>query len=174
MLAKNILAILALAVAAISASPVAKGGDLSSNTLIGGDGDGSQGAENSGQNAGNSASNKGNVKGSYTVEQAAMTCGNGQLNCCNKIETKGNTENGIIGALFGSGDVGIQCTPINLLIPVLPMDQACKQKVACCQGDTSDVPPSHPSFKKFRNHGIPPKRYLILEEGFEEVDLGFA
>ena len=70
---------------------------------------------NKGQNAGNSAANKGKVVGDYTVEQGVQTCGNAQLNCCNKIEKKGDTTSaGLLGAVFGSGDVGIQCSPINV------------------------------------------------------------
>lgn len=46
-----------------------------------------------------------------------QTCGNAQLNCCNKIEKQGDTKNaGVLGSLFGSGDIGLQCTPINLPI----------------------------------------------------------
>ncbi|KAG0136773.1 hypothetical protein HOY82DRAFT_535880 [Tuber indicum] len=87
-----------------------------------------------------SVGNKGQNAGDYTVEQGAQTCGNAQLNCCNKIEKKGDTTNaGLLGAVFGSGDIGIQCTPIN--IPVIgvqaPINKACDAKAACCQGEVS-------------------------------------
>lgn len=83
----------------------------------GGDGRGNQNVGNSGQNAGSSASNSGKIEGDYTVSQAATTCGNAQLNCCNKVVKKGATTNaGLLGALFGSGDIGVQCTPLNIPI----------------------------------------------------------
>ncbi|KAG0637631.1 hypothetical protein HOY80DRAFT_1023661 [Tuber brumale] len=80
------------------------------------------------------------VTGDYTVEQRVQTCGNAQLNCCNKIEKKGDTTNaGLLGAVFGSGDICIQCSPIN--IPVVgvqvPINKACDSKAACCQGEVS-------------------------------------
>lgn len=113
MLAQTIITFLALALA-VSASPLAPRQIASS----GNDGEGNQDVGNKGQNAGNSAANKGTVKGDYTVEQGVQTCGNAQLNCCNKIEKKGDTTNaGLLGALFGSGDIGLQCTPLN--IPVV-------------------------------------------------------
>lgn len=110
MLAQKLIAILALALT-VSASPLVARQIASS----GNDGEGNQDVGNKGQNAGNSAANKGTVKGDYTVEQGVQTCGNAQLNCCNKIEKKGDTTNaGLLGAVFGSGDIGIQCSPINL------------------------------------------------------------
>lgn len=113
MLAQNILSFLALALV-VSASPLAVRQIASS----GNDGEGNQDVGNKGQNSGNSAANKGTVKGDYTVEQAVQTCGNAQLNCCNKVAKTGDTTNaGLLGAVFGSGDVGVQCTPVN--IPVL-------------------------------------------------------
>lgn len=113
MLAQKLVAFLALALA-VSASPLVARQIASS----GNDGEGNQDVGNKGQNAGNSAANKGTVKGDYTVEQGVQTCGNAQLNCCNKIEKKGDTTNaGLLGAVFGSGDIGIQCSPIN--IPVV-------------------------------------------------------
>lgn len=113
MLAQKLIAILALALT-VSASPLVVRQIASS----GNDGEGNQDVGNKGQNAGNSAANKGTVKGDYTVEQGVQTCGNAQLNCCNKIEKKGDTTSaGLLGSVFGSGDIGIQCSPINL--PVL-------------------------------------------------------
>lgn len=113
MLRQTIITFLALALA-ISASPLTTRQIASS----GNDGEGNQDVGNKGQNAGNSAANKGTVKGDYTVEQGVQTCGNAQLNCCNKIEKKGDTTSaGLLGSLFGSGDIGLQCTPIN--IPVV-------------------------------------------------------
>ncbi|KAL0632841.1 hypothetical protein Q9L58_008269 [Maublancomyces gigas] len=106
----------------------------------GGDGRGNQNVGNSGQNAGSSVGNSGEIEGDYTVSQATTTCGNAQLNCCNKTVKKGDTTNaGLLGAVFGSGDIGVQCTPIN--IPVIgiqvPINKACDAKAACCQQKTS-------------------------------------
>lgn len=107
------LLLLLLPLAAL-ASPL----PLAQTTASGNDGSGNQDVGNAGQNAGNAAANKGTVKGDYTVEQGVQTCGNAQLNCCNKIEKKGDTTNaGLLGSVFGSGDIGLQCSPINL--PVL-------------------------------------------------------
>ncbi|KAL0639356.1 hypothetical protein Q9L58_001583 [Maublancomyces gigas] len=135
MLRQTIITFLALALA-ISASPLATRQIASS----GNDGEGNQDVGNKGQNAGNSAANKGTVKGDYTVEQGVQTCGNAQLNCCNKIEKKGDTTSaGLLGSLFGSGDIGLQCTPLN--VPVVgvqvPINKACDAKAACCQGEVS-------------------------------------
>lgn len=114
MLAQKLIAILALALT-ISASPLIARQDVTSS---GNDGEGNQDVGNGGQSAGNSAENKGKIGGDYTVEQGIQTCGNAQLNCCNKIEKKGDTTNaGLLGAVFGSGDIGIQCSPLN--IPVV-------------------------------------------------------
>lgn len=119
MLAQNILSFLALALA-VSASPLITRQIASS----GNDGEGNQDVGNKGQNSGNSAANKGTVKGDYTVEQAVQTCGNAQLNCCNKVAKMGDTTNaGLLGAVFGSGDVGVQCTPVN--VPVLIAGMIC-------------------------------------------------
>lgn len=98
--------------------PFALASPLPQTTASGNDGSGDQDVGNKGQNAGNAAANKGTVKGDYTVEQGVQTCGNAQLNCCNKIEKKGDTTSaGLLGSVFGSGDIGLQCSPINL--PVL-------------------------------------------------------
>lgn len=109
----NIFAILALALS-VSASPLfARQIESSGN-----DGAGNQEVGNNGQNSGNGAANKAKVGGDYTVEQGVKTCGNAQLNCCNKVEKMGDTTNaGLLGAVFGSGDLGVQCTPLN--VPVL-------------------------------------------------------
>lgn len=113
MLVQKLFAILALALT-VSATPL-MGRQIASS---GNDGEGNQEVGNGGQNAGNSAANKGTIGGDYTVEQGVQTCGNAQLNCCNKIEKKGDTTNaGLLGAVFGSGDIGIQCSPLN--IPVV-------------------------------------------------------
>lgn len=73
------------------------------------------GSGNSGQNAGGSSSNSGTISNDMTVGQAATTCGNSQLNCCNSISNSGDTTNsGVLGAIFGSGDIAIQCVPINI------------------------------------------------------------
>lgn len=112
MLAKNILAILALALT-VSASPLVVRQVKSS----GNDGEGNQNVGNGGQNAGNGASNSGTINGDYTVEQATVTCGNAQLNCCNKVSKKGDTTNaGLLGSVFGSGDLDVQCSPLNIPI----------------------------------------------------------
>lgn len=109
----NIFAVLALALS-ISASPLVVRQVESS----GNDGAGNQEVGNNGQNSGNGAANKSKIGGDYTVEQGVQTCGNAQLNCCNKIEKMGDTTNaGLLGAVFGSGDLGVQCTPLN--VPVL-------------------------------------------------------
>lgn len=85
------------------------------NINAGNDGEGNQIVGNSGQNANNIAENSGDVWGDYTVQQSIKTCGNAQLNCCNKIEKKGDTTNaGLLASLFGSGDVGVQCSPVNV------------------------------------------------------------
>ncbi|KAG0136772.1 hypothetical protein HOY82DRAFT_497713 [Tuber indicum] len=100
---------------------------------------GNRDAGNQGQNAGN----KGKVAGdySYTVEQGVQTCGNAQLNCCNKIEKQGGATNaGLLGAVFGSGDIGIRCTPINFPAVIgvqAPINKQCDAKAACCQGEVS-------------------------------------
>ncbi|KAL0632844.1 hypothetical protein Q9L58_008272 [Maublancomyces gigas] len=134
----NIFAILALALS-VSASPLfARQIESSGN-----DGAGNQEVGNNGQNSGNGAANKAKVGGDYTVEQGVQTCGNAQLNCCNKVEKMGDTTNaGLLGAVFGSGDLGVQCTPLN--VPVLialqvPINKACDAKAACCQGDASQA-----------------------------------
>lgn len=89
----------------------------SQTALSGGDSRGNQNVGNSGQNAGGSVSNSGAVRGDYTVSQAAVTCGNSQLNCCNKVTKKGDTTNaGLLGAVFGSGDIDVQCSPLNIPI----------------------------------------------------------
>ena len=109
----SIISILALTLT-VSASPLVarQVTSVSDTTQVA---DGNQDVGNKGQNAGNSAANKGNVTGDYTVEQGVQTCGNAQLNCCNKIEKQGDTTNaGLLGSLFGSGDIGIQCSPINI------------------------------------------------------------
>lgn len=160
MLAKNILAILALALT-VSASPLVVRQVKSS----GNDGEGNQNVGNGGQNAGNGASNSGTINGDYTVEQATVTCGNAQLNCCNKVSKKGDTTNaGLLGSVFGSGDLDVQCSPLNipiigsmrillapeprpqimlmivlLLLVQVPINKACDAKAACCQGNTSQV-----------------------------------
>lgn len=114
MLFNNILAILALAFT-VSAIPLMPPQDVESS---GNDGEGNQIVGNNGQNTGNGAANKGGIHGDYTVEQAAQTCGDAQLNCCNKVEKMGDTTNaGLLGAVFGSGDLGVQCTPVN--VPLL-------------------------------------------------------
>lgn len=113
MLAQKLFFIFTLALT-VSATPLMNRQITSS----GNDGEGNQEVGNGGQNAGNSAANKGVIGGDYTVEQGVQTCGNAQLNCCNKIEKKGDTTNaGLLGAVFGSGDIGIQCSPLN--IPVV-------------------------------------------------------
>lgn len=82
------------------------------------DGEGNQNVGNNGQNTRSGTTNSGTIGGDYTVDQAQTSCGNAQLNCCNKVDKTGSTTNaGLIGSVFGSGDLGIQCTPINL--PVL-------------------------------------------------------
>jgi len=109
----SIISILALALT-VSASPLVARQitTVADTTQVA---DGNQDVGNKGQNAGNSATNKGKVVGDYTVEQGVQTCGNAQLNCCNKIEKQGDTTNaGLLGSLFGSGDIGVQCTPINV------------------------------------------------------------
>ncbi|KAI5836774.1 hypothetical protein DFP73DRAFT_488285 [Morchella snyderi] len=136
MLVSNLFAFLALTLTAVSASPLA----VRQTTASGNDGSGDQDVGNKGQNSGNAAANKGAVKGDYTVEQGVQTCGNAQLNCCNKVEKKGDTTNaGLLGSVFGSGDLGVQCTPINLPAVIgaqVPVNKACDAKAACCQGDT--------------------------------------
>ncbi|KAI5838455.1 hypothetical protein DFP73DRAFT_565051 [Morchella snyderi] len=120
--------------------PLALASPLPQTTASGNDGSGNQDVGNAGQNAGNAAANKGTVKGDYTVEQGVQTCGNAQLNCCNKIEKKGDTTSaGLLGSVFGSGDIGLQCSPINLpvLAAQVPINKACDAKAACCQGETS-------------------------------------
>lgn len=124
MLAQKILTILTLAFT-ISASPLVVRQIKSS----GNDGEGNQNVGNGGQNAGNGASNTGTINGDYTVEQATVTCGNAQLNCCNKVTKKGDTTNaGLLGAVFGSGDLDVQCSPLNIPIigsvyrPCLPYE----------------------------------------------------
>jgi hypothetical protein len=85
------------------------------NQISGNDGSGDQIIGNNGQNAGNAASNSGKVNGDLTIQQATQTCGNAQLNCCNKVEKKGDTTSaGLLGSVFGSGDLGVQCSPINV------------------------------------------------------------
>jgi len=109
----SIISILALALS-VSASPLI-GPQITSIEDITEIADGNQEVGNAGQNAGNSASNRGKVAGDFTVEQAVQTCGNAQLNCCNKVEKKGDTTNaGVLGSVFGSGDLGVQCSPVNV------------------------------------------------------------
>ena len=109
----SIISILALALS-VSASPLI-GRQVTDIEDIVQVWDGNQDVGNEGQNAGNSASNRGKVIGDVTIQQAAQTCGNAQLNCCNKVEKKGDTTNaGLLGSVFGSGDVNVQCTPVNV------------------------------------------------------------
>ncbi|RPA94903.1 hypothetical protein L873DRAFT_1846336 [Choiromyces venosus 120613-1] len=83
----SIISILALALT-VSASLVARQiTSVEDTTQVA---DGNQDVGNKGQNAGNSPANKGKVIGDYTVEQGVQTCGNAQLNCCNKIEKQGD------------------------------------------------------------------------------------
>ncbi|KAH8154663.1 uncharacterized protein LAJ45_01192 [Morchella importuna] len=110
------------------------------NQISGNDGSGDQIVGNNGQNAGNAASNSGKVNGDLTIQQATTTCGNAQLNCCNKVEKKGDTTSaGLLGSVFGSGDLGVQCSPINVaaLAVQVPVNKACDAKAACCQGDNT-------------------------------------
>ncbi|KAL0632852.1 hypothetical protein Q9L58_008281 [Maublancomyces gigas] len=135
MLAQNILTILALAFTVTSSPLIARQIKSSGN-----DGEGNQNVGNGGQNSGNGASNTGTINGDYTVQQATVTCGNAQLNCCNKVSKKGDTTNaGLLGAVFGSGDLDVQCSPLN--IPIIgiqvPINKACDAKAACCQGKTT-------------------------------------
>lgn len=112
MLAQKLIAILSLALT-VSASPLLTW-PISSN---GGDGEGNQEIGNEGQNSFNNVDNSGNIHGDFTVKQSIKTCGNAQLNCCNNIEKKGDTTNaGILASLFGSGDVGIQCSAVNAAV----------------------------------------------------------
>lgn len=109
----SIISVLALALA-VSASPLIarQVTTVADTTQVA---DGNQDVGNKGQNAGSSASNQGHVTGDVTIEQGVQTCGNAQLNCCNKIEKKGDTTSaGLLGSLFGSGDIGLQCSPINI------------------------------------------------------------
>lgn len=112
MLAKTLLTLLTLSLT-VSTSPLLPRQVTSS----GNDGEGNQNVGNGGQNAGNGASNSGVINGDYTVEQGIQTCGNAQLNCCNKVSKQGDTTNaGLLGAVFGSGDLGVQCSPLNIPI----------------------------------------------------------
>ncbi|PUU76583.1 fungal hydrophobin-domain-containing protein [Tuber borchii] len=135
----SIISILALALT-VSASPLVARQitTVADTTQVA---DGNQDVGNQGQNAGNSATNKGKVIGDYTVEQGVQTCGNAQLNCCNKIEKQGDTTNaGLLGSLFGSGDIGVQCTPINVAAVIaaqVPINKQCQANAACCQGESS-------------------------------------
>lgn len=110
MLAQNLIVILALALSlTVSATPL-----TARQTASGNDGDGNQVVGNGGQNAGSITAN--NAIGSDSIVlQAVWVCGNAQLNCCNRVEDKGDTTNAeMIGAFIGSGDINIQCTPINI------------------------------------------------------------
>ncbi|PUU76584.1 hypothetical protein B9Z19DRAFT_1149080 [Tuber borchii] len=134
----SIISILALALA-VSASPLVarQVTTVADTTQVA---DGNQDVGNKGQNAGSSASNQGHVTGDVTIEQGVQTCGNAQLNCCNKIEKKGDTTSaGLLGSLFGSGDIGIQCSPINIPVAALqvPINKQCQANAACCQGEVS-------------------------------------
>lgn len=87
----------------------------SQTASYGNSGEGNPNVGNTGQNACENAANSGEIGGDYTVEQAQTTCGNSQLNCCNKVSQKGDTTNsGVLGSFFGSGDLGVQCTPVNI------------------------------------------------------------
>ncbi|PWW73728.1 hypothetical protein C7212DRAFT_365567 [Tuber magnatum] len=99
--------------------------------------DSNQDVGNKGQNAGNSAANKGQITGGYAIQQGVQTCGNAQLNCCNKIEKGDTTNAGLLGVMFGSGDIGIQCSPINIPVIGIPIHKVCDAKAACCQGEVS-------------------------------------
>ncbi|KAG0136774.1 fungal hydrophobin-domain-containing protein [Tuber indicum] len=135
----SVISILALALS-VSASPLV-GRQITSIEEITQIADDNQEVGNAGQNAGNSASTKGKAVGDFTIEQGVQTCGNSQLNCCNKVEKKGDTTNaGLLGSVFGSGDLGVQCSPINVAAVIgaqVPINKACDAKAACCQGNTS-------------------------------------
>lgn len=112
MLPQSFITILTLALTVSSSSLIAR--QVSS---AGNDGEGNQNVGNGGQNTHSSTTNSGDISGDFTVHQAAKTCGNAQLNCCNKVEKKGDTTNaGLLGAVFGSGDIDVQCTPVNIPI----------------------------------------------------------
>lgn len=114
--------------AAVAASPIINRQTVAS----GNDGSGDQRVGNSGQNSGSAAANKGKISGDYTVEQGVQTCGNAQLNCCNKVEKMGDTTNaGVLGSVFGSGDVGVQCTPVNVPLAIARMYTGSSAVLGC-------------------------------------------
>ena len=70
---------------------------------------------NKGGNNGQANANKGVVKGHYTVSQAATSCGNAQLNCCNYIEQNDESGTGLIGAVLNvAGPIAVGCSPVSL------------------------------------------------------------
>jgi len=129
---KNLFALITLA-AAVSAAPYAQGSDFTQEKQLQGAAQG-----NSGQNSGISSGDAGKVGGDYTVEQAVTTCGNAQLNCCNRIEESGDETNAglLANVLGGQGGVGIDCSPINVAAAIgvqVPITETCTAKAACCQ-----------------------------------------
>lgn len=84
----------------------------------GNDGSGTQNTGNVGQNPVSSSANLGIIDSGVTVGQALETCGAAQLNCCKKTPGGGDAAStGILGSVFGAGDVGILCTPLD--VPVI-------------------------------------------------------
>lgn len=112
MIAQKFIALLVL-VFTVSASPLVTRQIFD----FGGDGEGNQEITNDGQNSGNTVVNSGDIGGDFTITQSIKTCGNAQLNCCNQVSKKGDTTNsGVLASLFGSGDVSVQCSPINAAV----------------------------------------------------------
>ncbi|KAE8352749.1 fungal hydrophobin-domain-containing protein [Aspergillus coremiiformis] len=86
------------------------------------------------------------VSGDVSTKQASDKCGdNTQLSCCNSVTYAGDqteVDEGLLaGALShligtGSGSEGLglfkECTNVDV-INVLPIQQACKSNIACCQ-----------------------------------------
>jgi hypothetical protein len=103
---KSLFAVFSL-VAIAAASPVAQfGGGTTQGAAQG----------NGGQNTAASGGSAGKVGRDYTVEEAVNTCGNSQLNCCNRIEQAGDETNAglLANVLGGNGGVGVDCSPINV------------------------------------------------------------
>lgn len=70
---------------------------------------------NKGQNNGQANGNKGVVKGGYTVVQASKSCGNAQLNCCQRIKQGDDSSTGVVAATLGvAEDVFVDCSPVSL------------------------------------------------------------
>ncbi|PVG03438.1 hypothetical protein CPB86DRAFT_694991 [Serendipita vermifera] len=73
------------------------------------------------------------------------SCNVGTAQCCQSLhQTQELASQGVIGSLLAAGVpldnlmVGVQCTPIAGLVPVLSGSDSCKSQPVCCTGNKFD------------------------------------